>query len=229
MTTTDQRSRPDHKQLFRDQTDRLSALGHQLDDAQWDAPSLCSEWRVRDLYGHFTMGATYSTAKVVRIVVIRYRGNLHRASCQESIAVASAVDRTELLRRYDAVRLAPKGLAGLLPAKALLVDQVIHELDVRHALGLHDAPFPPDLMAEVLTLATTVSTALLPISKWNKGLSLRATDLDWSRPVDGAPAVSGPAVSGPAELLLLALGGREVGLAACRGDGVDVLRRRSAG
>lgn len=62
---------------------------------------------------------------------------------------------------------------------------------------------------------------MVPTARRAKGLSLRATDVDWSREVAG-----GPAVTGPAEDLILALGGRPAGLAALSDVGVAVLAAR---
>jgi hypothetical protein len=51
------------------------------------------------------------------------------------------------------------------------------------------------------------------------GLTLRATDADWS-------TGTGPEVSGPALALLLAMTGRPAGLAGLSGDGVGMLQSR---
>jgi hypothetical protein len=51
------------------------------------------------------------------------------------------------------------------------------------------------------------------------GLTLRATDTDWSRG-------SGPVVAGPARALMLATAGRKVALDELSGPGVETLRAR---
>jgi hypothetical protein len=51
------------------------------------------------------------------------------------------------------------------------------------------------------------------------GLTLRATDTDWSHG-------SGPLVEGPAVALMLATTGRRAALADLRGPGVETLRSR---
>src|SRR4249919_169942 len=38
----------------------LAALLESANDAQWDTPSLCAGWRVREVIAHMTMAARYS-------------------------------------------------------------------------------------------------------------------------------------------------------------------------
>ena len=39
---------------------RLADLLDAASDAQWDTPSLCAGWRVREVVAHMTMAARYS-------------------------------------------------------------------------------------------------------------------------------------------------------------------------
>jgi uncharacterized protein (TIGR03083 family) len=41
----------------------LANLLAALSGAQWDAPSLCERWRVREVIAHLTMAARYSEAE----------------------------------------------------------------------------------------------------------------------------------------------------------------------
>jgi uncharacterized protein (TIGR03083 family) len=43
--------------------DSLAELLAVASDAQWDTPSLCERWRVREVIGHLTMAARYSEAE----------------------------------------------------------------------------------------------------------------------------------------------------------------------
>jgi hypothetical protein len=54
-----------------------------------------------------------------------------------------------------------------------------------------------------------------------EGVTLRATDADWSHG-------SGPEAAGPVVSLAMAMTGRTAGLDDLRGPGVDVLRGRTA-
>ena len=83
-------------------------------------------------------------------------------------------------------------------------------------------------MRPVITNAiATAKGKLFAPSKIAAGLRLVAADVDWASGADDAPAVATLDVKGPAEDLLLALGGRRVGLERLTGTGVDELSRRT--
>jgi hypothetical protein len=71
-------------------------------------------------------------------------------------------------------------------------------------------------------LCCTVSTPLLPVARWCRGLALEATDIRWARPVPG-----GAVVRGPAEWLLAAIAGRSAAFSRVEGSGVAVLSERA--
>jgi uncharacterized protein (TIGR03083 family) len=45
------------KNPVRDEMLDLAARLAELDDGQWNSPSLCARWRIRDLLAHLTAGA----------------------------------------------------------------------------------------------------------------------------------------------------------------------------
>jgi uncharacterized protein (TIGR03083 family) len=45
-------SKPDLMTLAEEERTDLLALLHSLSDEQWNAPSLCTQWRVRDVATH---------------------------------------------------------------------------------------------------------------------------------------------------------------------------------
>jgi uncharacterized protein (TIGR03083 family) len=211
-----------HREQLGRQSARLSAIGHRLDDTQWDAPSLCAGWQVRDVYGHLLLGATYGVARLAGISLTRHRASFDRTSYHESIALGRAGDRGVVLARFEAACARPRGIARVLPAKALLADRAIHELDIRLAVGLDDDPLPEDIAVALLGFCSTISTPFLPAARWCRGLTLEATDIGWTRPVAGAPAVRGPA-----DWLIAALAGRRAGIGAVTGAGAAVLAERT--
>jgi uncharacterized protein (TIGR03083 family) len=202
-----------------DQTARLSALGHRLDADQWLAPSLCSAWRVCDVFGHVALGSTWPLAKVVGLA-LRYRGDIDKASGIEAVRFADANDQATVLATYDRGRSIRIGLTRVMPAKTLFADQVIHELDVRRPLGIDD-PFPADVLADAIGVATGINTSAIPAKKRGKAIRLVATDLDRSwGPADGE------VLEGPGEDLLLALAGRSMALDQLDGPAVATVRNR---
>jgi hypothetical protein len=88
-----------------------------------------------------------------------------------------------------------------------------------------DSPWPTITRDYPMAAVTRVadfcrrSNLLLGGKNRSSGLTLRATDADWS-------AGSGPVVSGPALSLVLAITGRPAALADLSGDGLAALRAR---
>lgn len=166
-----------------------------LTDHQWDAPTLCRGWRVREVAAHMSMGFRYSFGRTT-LELARSGGNLHRM--------------TDRVARRDAAVLTPHELAAALrvnahhpwrppvggPAAALGHD-VIHGLDITVALRL-GRQVPMERLRIVLE---TVKPSTLRFFRANLGdVEMRATDLEWSYG-------RGTQVARPAqELLLLAYG-----------------------
>lgn len=170
-----------------------------LTDEQWDAPTLCGGWRVREVAGHMSMGFRYSFGRTA-LELARAGGNLHRM--------------TDRLARRDAAALAPSELAAALrdnadhPWKppvgglaAALGHDVIHGLDITVPLGL-GRRIPEERLR--ILLGTVTPRTLRFFGADLDGAVLRATDLDWSY---GTGSRGSRVVSRPAqELLLLAYG-----------------------
>jgi uncharacterized protein (TIGR03083 family) len=108
----------------------------------------------------------------------------------------------------------PKGFGGGIA----LTDGTIHHQDIRRALNL-PRTIPAHRLAPVLDFALGAPT--LPAKKNAKGLSLKATDIDWG-------SGQGQEVTGPGEALLMAIAGRPDPLDELSGPGLTTLRRRVA-
>ena len=205
----------------RDQLADLRALAHSLDPADWEAPSLCAGWRVKDVFAHLLYGRLHGIPTMV-LGIARHRGSMDRWGDAVSRALAEELTVDELLARFDAEtsRWPEGGIAGKESDTAKLADNVTHELDVRWALDRRRA-MPAARMAEALAASTR--TNMWGNKKRLAGLRLVAPDVDWS----SGPA-TGAEVRGPAEALLLAVNGRSAGLAGLSGDGVAILAGRLA-
>ncbi|MEU3687665.1 maleylpyruvate isomerase family mycothiol-dependent enzyme [Streptomyces narbonensis] len=170
-----------------------------LTDAQWDAPTLCGGWRVRETAGHMSMGFRYSFGRTA-LELVRAGGNLHRM--------------TDRVARRDAAALSPRELAAALRDNAhhpwtppvggltsALGHDVIHGLDITVPLGL-GRRIPEERLR--MLLGTVTPRTLRFFGADLDGVALRATDLDWSYGTAGpvARVESRPAQ----ELLLLAYG-----------------------
>ena len=206
-------SKPDLIPLAEEERADLLALLRELTPAQWDAQSLCTEWRVRDVathvvsYDELSKAATVATfvrgglrtGKVNDIALSRYRG----------LDPAGIIDLVARNQR-------PSGLPSGFKGGIALTDGTIHHQDIRRALGLPRA-IPEHRLVPVLSFSLGAPT--LPSKGNAKDLRLVATDVDWT-------AGDGPEVTGPGEAILMAAAGRTMALDDLSGDGLATLRNR---
>jgi uncharacterized protein (TIGR03083 family) len=199
---------------------RLAALARSLSPTQWRSPSLCTGWRVCDVYGHMTYGGVTPMYRVVPRLLFVYRGNLNRGSAVESVRYADTHDQAELIAEFERSSADPVGIGKRVKPNELYVDHIVHELDVRRPLGLTTEWSRDELLAAIAAAVGFKSPLIAPAKK-AAGLRIVATDLDWTHGLAGSPTVEGPA-----EDLLLAVCGRPAGLATLTGDGVSLLAAR---
>ena len=173
----------------------LADLLTTLTPAQWDAPSLCTEWRIRDVVAHMfsyeELGVAGLVGRFIRGGVLPDRVN---AVGVAAYADHSAEDLLALVKDH----LQPRGLTAGFGGRIALTDGVIHHQDIRRPLGL-PRDIPAERMLAVLEFARTAPT--IRAAKRIRGLTLTANDLDWT-------TGTGPVVEGPAESLLMAIAGR---------------------
>jgi uncharacterized protein (TIGR03083 family) len=184
-----------------------------LTDDQWATPSLCAGWTVRQVLGHMTATAAMTPPK--------FFAGLLRSGFSFDGLVAKDIARecegspADTLRRFgDHVDSSthPPG-----PVDSWLGETVVHSEDVRRPLGIaHD--YPVDALTRVADFYRKSNT-LIGGKKRVQGLTLRATDADWT-------AGTGPEVAGPALAIVLAMTGRAACVDALTGDGVATLRSR---
>jgi uncharacterized protein (TIGR03083 family) len=194
----------------------LADLTDSLTPQQWDAPSLCTAWKVRDVVAHVTQGGTVGTGESLKQLV-KYGFRINKLLTEE--AQKGGAEPTDELRSNLRATIGSRVTQPGVKAPGILLDEVVHQQDIRRAIGV-----PRQVPEDRLRLALDGSTrgnALIPAKKRIKGLHLKATDLDWeSGPADGAE------VSGPGEALLMAITGRPAALTDLSGPGVEQLRER---
>jgi uncharacterized protein (TIGR03083 family) len=202
--------------MARDERGELVDLLVTLTPAQWDASTLCSEWRVRDVVAHmFSFEALTTLGLVGRFL----RGGLIPGRVN-AVGVAAYADRNiDELIALAKNNLQPKGLTAGFGGRIALTDGMIHQQDIRRPLGL-PRQIPPQRLTAVLDFAKTAPT--ISARKRIRGLRLTAGDLDWS-------TGEGPVVTGPAEALLMALAGRRGVTHELSGPGLPVLAGRIGG
>jgi uncharacterized protein (TIGR03083 family) len=195
----------------------LADLLERLPPDEWDRPSLCTAWRVRDVAAHLTLAPTTGLLAGT-VEMVRARGSFHRmvrdsARRKGAQPVRCLID--DLRRTADSRRL-PPGTNHL----NTLFDVLIHGQDIAVALG-QQRPMP---LTAASTAAERIWTMGWPFHARRRfaGFRLTATDATWSR---GA----GPAVEGPVDALLLLMTGRTAAsLPRLSGDGAAQLGERLA-
>jgi uncharacterized protein (TIGR03083 family) len=193
----------------------LLELLETLTPAQWDAPSLCAEWRVRDVVGHMVSETRMTVAQAAwGFLTSGFRINRYIAKDARQRGAAPVA---MLLEDFRGVVLARTHLPGL-SSLSMLEDIVIHQMDIRRPL---ERPrHIPD--GRMIPIARDLWTnRFFPGAKLFQGIQAIATDADWS-------AGDGLDVSGSIEALVLTLAGRYTALDQLQGDGTATLHMRAA-
>ncbi|MGY1822742.1 maleylpyruvate isomerase family mycothiol-dependent enzyme [Geodermatophilus sp. SYSU D00079] len=170
-----------------------------LAQEEWDAPSLCAGWRVREVLAHTTMAFRYSLPQVLG-GMLRARGSFHRFADRAARRDAERLSEGQLLACLRDNVEHPWTPPGGGPLGALS-HEVIHGLDVSVALGRDESHADTERVVTVLGGLTPKQLRYFGVSL--DGIELRATDADWSH---GA----GEPVHARARDLLLLVCGRSV-------------------
>jgi uncharacterized protein (TIGR03083 family) len=178
------------------QRSELAAILACLSPDDWDAATLCSGWRVRELVAHVTMPFRYSVAEFLGQLA-RSGGNFNRMSdrcARRDAAALSPAELTAALADNVAHPWKPPG-GGIAGA---LSHDLIHGLDLTVPLGI-DWRVPEARLRIVLAELSPRRLKYFGVDL--NGVELRADDLEWSYG-------SGVALHGAAKDLLMVVCGR---------------------
>ncbi|GAA4894980.1 maleylpyruvate isomerase family mycothiol-dependent enzyme [Actinomycetospora straminea] len=206
---------PDPIRLAHDERAELADFLAGLTAEQWDAPTLCHRWSVRDVVAHIiSYDDLGPTAFVGRFAAGRFNPDQVN---QVGVDQYRQLTPDELLAELKG-HLHPAGLTARFGGRIGLVDGLIHHQDIRRALRA-----PRDVPTERLATALPFARVAPPIRAFSRvrGLRLVATDVGWT-------SGKGPVVEGPAEPLLMAMAGRADALDELGGDGLPTLVGRVA-
>ena len=184
-----------------------------LDDAAWDTQSLCEKWTVRDAVAH--MIATAEMTPPTFLGKMLASGFSFQKMVAKEIAAKRGGSPAAELKHLRAVRDRRTSPPG--PKPSWLGETIVHAEDVRRPLGIARA-YPMEAVVAVADFYQG-SNVLIGAKKRIEGVTLKATDTDWSHG-------SGPAAEGPMLSLVLAMTGRTAALDDLTGDGVATLRGR---
>lgn len=184
-----------------------------LTPEQWNHPSLCSGWSVRDVVAHCV---SFEDLTARELATRFFKGRLQTDRIN-ALAVAALADHpTGRLVGILRDNAEPHGLGGGFGGRVALTDNMIHQQDIRRPLRL-----PRRIPAERLCVALDfVRYAPTIRGAWRaRGVRLVATDVDWSYG-------KGLEVRGTGEALLMVMAGRPDALADLDGAGVVRLAAR---
>jgi uncharacterized protein (TIGR03083 family) len=169
-----------------------------LDGGQWARPSLCTEWRIKDVAAHVAFPP--QSPGIVRILAegLRTRGDLQAVNRDLAIEHAAARSPAALVTELRAVADSRRKPA-ITTLDNLLFDTLVHVQDVAVPLGLTPA-MPLDAAREGAARVWRMGWPFWARRRL-RGLHLSATDVDWS-------AGEGAEIRGPVQALLLLLTGR---------------------
>ncbi len=185
-----------------------------LDEADWDKPTLCGGWRVREVVCHMAAGPDMGFGKAI-FRMVKSRGNVEAMLDTEACGLGNrSVD--EILGHYRA-NVESASLPATVEAEQFLTDVVIHSLDICHPNGW-ELELPADRIRTVLSKLVTLGP---PFSGKQRaeGLHLDTTDIDWRHGC-------GDNVRGPSRAMLLALAGRTAVCDQLTGEGLEELASR---
>ena len=206
----------DTRRLARDERADLAAFLATLPAGQWDAPTLCAGWRVRDVVAHVISYDDLGARALLALAADR-RFWLGRVNAV-ALARYGTCSPEELLALLTG-RLQPRGVPAALGGRVGLVEGLIHHQDIRRALGQPRA-IPPERLRPALRVAVLAPDVA---GLWRiRGIRLVATDV-------GFCFGAGPEVRGKAEALLMGIAGRRSVLAELSGPGRARLTRRIGG
>jgi uncharacterized protein (TIGR03083 family) len=180
---------------------------------QWQTPSLCAGWTVQQVLAHQVATAKLNPPKFFGKLI--GAGFSFTKFTDKAVAAESAGGPAATLAAFRGVETSTSSPPG--PKDSWLGEALIHSEDIRRPLGIARA-YPVDAVVRTLDFYKG-SNLIVGAKKRIEGVSLKATDADWSHG-------SGPEVEGPAISLLLAATGRTSALADLSGPGVELLRSR---
>ena len=165
-----------------------------LTDGEWDTPSLCAAWSVRDVAAHLAL----SHASVRELAGSALRSGFRYQAMVRDSAIRSSLDHEQLVDRLRGF-VGSRRTVPMVSEREPLLDILVHTQDI--CLPLHlEHPMPTDAAVVALERVLWWSRRV-PIGPRLRDVHLVATDVAWQ-------AGSGRRVEGPVQWLLLADAGR---------------------
>jgi uncharacterized protein (TIGR03083 family) len=175
----------------------LADLLESLSPQEWETPSLCAGWRVRDVAAHVAMAPQPPGPASMLADGVRALGRFHKLN--HDLAVRHAARPTERIVAELREHARSRRLPVVTNYRNILFDVLVHVQDVAVPLGIR-RPMPLDAARAAAERVWSMGWPFWARRRL-RGYRLVATDVDWS-------AGSGVDVHGEIEALLLLLTGR---------------------
>ena len=182
-----------------DQRRQIAAFLGGLEPDEWNHPTLCDRWTVKDVAAHLAVVPHAPSVPRTVFMVVRARGDADQVN--HDIACTYAAQRTpsELMTELQG-QATDRRLPGVTTLKNLAMDLVAHGQDMAIPLG-RALPVDPAAALSALRRAWTMGWPWYAARRL-AGYRLVATDADWTQG-------QGEEIRGPALSLLLLATGRE--------------------
>ncbi|MGV8874623.1 MAG: maleylpyruvate isomerase family mycothiol-dependent enzyme [Rhodococcus sp. (in: high G+C Gram-positive bacteria)] len=205
---------PNDDAIFAEIADERRSIARTLEaftSEQWDTPSLCTAWTVRDVASHLLVPLIVPLWQF-GLAMARTRGNFDRANelMTQRVRRRHGDELPALLTTHADKKFTPPGHGPMAP----LSDVIVHGLDICRPLGI-EHHVPEHRMITMLDFLVPASGAA-PFKGPELRLRWHATDLEWSRG-------EGPVIEGSAGTLALVLTGRSSALSDVTGPGAEKL------
>jgi uncharacterized protein (TIGR03083 family) len=190
----------------------VAELLEQLSPAEWERPTLCAGWRVRDVAGHLSLVPTITTGELLRAAPrAGFNSNRINTLLARRYGNRSTAAIVARIREHAADR----RTARVLNPRDSLFDVIVHSQDIAVPLG-RTVDVPVEATRRGLDRVWEMGWPFRAAQRL-AGRHLRATDTDWER--GAGAAVEGPALA----LLLLATGRTTTATPLLTGPGVASL------
>ncbi|MHA2788541.1 maleylpyruvate isomerase family mycothiol-dependent enzyme [Corynebacterium sp. S7] len=196
------------------QRERVADMLDRLDASEWDQPSLCEGWTVRDVAAHLTL-QQMSLPKVLWLA-LRTRGDLNNIIRKSAILKSTAATEEYAKAIRNMIGSTAHNF-GVTPQETHM-DIIVHGFDIAIPLGRTiDVP-PQEVRRAAQRVWSYQGKGLAEVftQLGTSDLRFTATDVEWQ-------VGSGPEVRGPVAAILLVLTGRTVWLDQLSGPGTDKL------
>jgi uncharacterized protein (TIGR03083 family) len=185
-----------------------------LPDDRWEQPTLCPEWTARDVLAHL-LASTYLSPPKFFAAMAGSGFNFNKMVGKYVNKIGDGKTPDQLLDDYRSR--VSSHTAPPAPKTTWLGETLIHGEDIFRAGGSY-REHPVEHVVAVADFYKG-SNAIVGAKKRIAGVTLRATDTEWT-------TGTGPEVSGPLIAIVMAMVGRKLALADLAGDGLNTLRHR---